>query len=235
MLNFCIQSLLREYGWEFLKQVALSHPVRTTRAILNSGKLDYDSEMISTFNGKTVPIFEGDKSIVGVGYCLKPLEPKCISGRFNHDCFYLEKHLYSKNENIPQCCKDCLIKDFGKMALNNDSAFYIMTSAKDILFDMFEPALNDEKFSTGLFVLCRYSLKPFTLGMLASGIEGWQFPFEKGDCRDYKTWVNADEGIKNERTCITEQNEKRIKNFLNNNNSYPKKKFYKEANIFYPE
>ena len=202
--------------------------------MIHSGRLHYNGEMLSTFDGMSMSGFGDKKSIVGVGFCLKPLNPPCISGRFNHDCYYLEKLLTSGSMNIPNCCKGCLIKDFGTMALYANSAFYIMTSAQNILFDIFEPALNKRKFSKGLFVLCRYSFRPFIIGMMASGIDGLLFPFESGDCRDYKTWVKADVGIKNEQTCIIEQNENRIKNFLKNKESSPVKIFKKNGNIFYP-
>ena len=100
------------------------------------------------------------------------------------------------------------------MTLKTGAAFYIMTSAQDILLDLFTPALNEGRFSSGLFVLCRYSLRPFAVGLLASGIRGWLFPFETGDCRDYRTWLPADRGIKEERTEINEPNQKTIRELL---------------------
>jgi len=123
------------------------------------------------------------------------------------------------------------------MALKADAAFYIMTSAKDILLDVFTPALNEGRFSSGLFVLCRYSLRPFTVGLLVSGIRGWLFPFERGDCMDYKTWLLADRGVKEEQTSISEQNRTIIREILGNATKEPDplKKFKRQGNILCPE
>jgi hypothetical protein len=77
-----------------------------------------------------------------------------------------------------------------------------MTSARDILDDVFVPAMTGGTFTTGLFVLCRYSLQPFAVGLLASGISGRLFPLGAGDCCDYRTWLLADRGIKAEQTAV---------------------------------
>ena len=60
-----------------------------------------------------------------------------------------------------------------------------MTSARDILDDVYVPALEDRRFTTGLFVLCRYSFKPFAVGVVASGMSATLLPLNEGDCRDY--------------------------------------------------
>jgi hypothetical protein len=127
--------------------------------------------------------------------------------------------------------------EIGLLALKAGTAFYIMTSAKEILLDVYEPALKEKRFSTGLFVLCRYSLRPFTVGLLASGIRGWLLPYEAGDCEDYKTWLKADRGIKEDRTSISDKNQKIIRDILSNETntlSLPHK-FKKQGNIFYPK
>jgi hypothetical protein len=77
-----------------------------------------------------------------------------------------------------------------------------MTSARDILYDVFVPAIAGAAFPAGLFVLCRYSFQPFAVGLLASGISGTLIALEQGDCGDYRTWLLADRGIKNERTTV---------------------------------
>ena len=122
------------------------------------------------------------------------------------------------------------------MALKTGAAFYVMTSAKDILFDVFTPALDEGRFSSGLFVLCRYSLRPFAVGMLASGIRGWLFPFERGDCRDYRTWLQADRGIKEEQTEINEPNQRTIRALLANaaKEPTPDTRFERRGNVLYP-
>ena len=123
------------------------------------------------------------------------------------------------------------------MTLKAGAAFYIMTSAKDVLSDVFTPAINEGRFPSGLFVLCRYSLRPFAVGLLASGIRGLLLPFERGDCMDYKTWLLADRGVKDEQTSISEQNRKIIRELFDNVTKEPDspKKFKRQGNILCPE
>lgn len=236
MWEFFLHSLLREYGWHFLRRVAVPHPVRTTRAVLRSGVLDFSGDMTAICDEAPGRSLEGGRAIVGVGFCLKPMNPPCPSGRPNHDCHYLEHLLHSGAPDIPVCCRQCAIREIGLMTLKTGAAFYIMTSAKDILFDVFTPALDEGRFSSGLFVLCRYSLRPFAVGLLASGIRGWLFPFERGDCRDYKTWLQADRGIKEEQTEINEPNQETIRELLANaaKEPTPDTQFERRGNVLYP-
>jgi len=236
MLAFCSHSLFREYGWQFIRRVALPHPVRTARAIIDSGALDFSGNVTSISNEALDRSLEDASSIVGVGFCLKPMNPPCPSGRSNHDCHYLEHLLHFGASDIPVSCRQCAIKKIGIMTLKTGSAFYIMTSAKDILFDVFKPALDEGAFSLGLFMLCRYSMRPFAVGLLASGIRGWLFPFEKGDCQDYKTWLQADRGIKEDQTEINEPNQRTIRELLANaaKEPLPASQFERRGNVFYP-
>jgi TolA-binding protein len=236
MWKFCLHSLFRKYGWQFIGRIAAPHPVKTTRAVLDASSLDLSGDMTAIFH-KTHPRSLNDtKSIVGVGFCLKPINPLCPSGRANHDCLYLERLRPSEMSKIPPPCRRCAVGEIGIMALKMGAAFYIMTSARDILFDVFTPAIDEGRFSSGLFALCRYSLRPFAVGMLASGIQGWLFPFGKGDCRDYKTWLLADIGIKDEQTEIIESKQKMIMELLANTQKKPAygDQFEKQGNIFYP-
>ena len=105
---------------------------------------------------------------------------------------------------MPAACGECAIRELGEMTLAAGAVFYVMTSAKDILLDVYVPALEERRFRTGVFTLCRYSLRPFAVGCLASGVKARLIPFAKGDCSDYRTWLLADRGIKEERTEIAE-------------------------------
>ena len=236
MLAFCIQSLFREYGWQFLRRVAVPHPVRTTKAVIGASTLDFSDNMTALGTEGFGCGFGGSRSIVGLGFCLKPLNPPCPSGRSNHDCDYLENLLSSEAQIIPVSCQACAIREIGTQTLRTGAAFYIMTSARDILFDLFTPALNGGRFTSGLFLLCRYSLRPFAVGLMASGIRGWLFPFDKGDCRDYRTWLQADRGVKDEQTGINELNRKSIAELLAKavREPLPAKQFEKRGNILYP-
>jgi hypothetical protein len=77
-----------------------------------------------------------------------------------------------------------------------------MTSARDILDDVYVPALERAQFTAGVFLLCRYSFRPFAAGLLASGMRARLLPFDSGDCRDYRTWLLADRGVKREQTAV---------------------------------
>lgn len=214
MWAFCLRSFVREYGWSFLHRISLPHPIRTTKAFLKAGALDISGNMIDISSGVPTLNLRGEGSIVGVGFCMKPKNPPCISGRSDHDCHYLEHLLQYSTTNIPECCRICTIREIGLMTLQAGAAFYIMTSAQHILNDVFIPALDERRFAAGLFVLCRYSLRPFAVGMIASGIRGLMFPYENGDCRDYKTWLRADRGIKEDQTEINESNQQTISRLL---------------------
>ena len=111
-----------------------------------------------------------------------------------------------------------------------------MTSARDILTDVFAPSLRKPRFTSGLFVLCRYSVQPFAAGMLASGIRGWIFQFHQGGCRDYGSWLMADRGIKKEQTAIHDSTQTEINEILKNasRESMPAARFKKRGNVFFP-
>ena len=200
MVSFCFHSILRPYGWRFLWRVALPHPVKTARALAGLRRLEDTGERMDVpAVGVPACSFDGTPSLVGVGFCLKPFA--CPSGRFNHDCRCLE--VPKPERSIPACCRICEIRSLGEAALKAGAAFYIMTSARDILYDVFVPALRDRRFTSALFLLCRYSFQPFALGMMVAGIRGSLHPFATGDCRDYRTWHRADGGIKGEQTAMS--------------------------------
>ena len=237
MLNFCLQSLFREYGWSFIRHVVVPHPLKTAKAVLRSSRRDFSGDMMATSDEDPGQTLGGPRSIVGVGVCLKPMDPPCLSGRSNHDCQYLEHLLPAGTREIPECCRQCAIRKIGLAALKTGAAFYVMTSAKDILHELFLPGLKENRFTSGVFVLCRYSLRPFAVGLLAAGIHGWLLPFEQGDCRDYKTWLLADRGIKDERTSISTQNQGIISELLADVTKEPDLigKYKREGNILYLE
>jgi hypothetical protein len=144
----------------------------------------------------------GKRSLIGLGFCLKPLDPPCPSGRPNHDCQYFEENQYIQVKTIPLPCQGCMIRKIGLSALRCRSSFYIMTSAKDILNDFLLPSIRDDRFSAALLGLCHYSSEPFKIALLICSIEAILFSFTEGECRDFRTWDLADKGIKDERTAL---------------------------------
>lgn len=236
--RFSFRSILREYGREFIINVVLRHPIKTLKGIhkyrIFNSQDDPTDHLITPLK-----ISEqwkgGEHSIVGVGFCLKPLNPVCVSGRANHNCFFFERHLHVMNRSTPECCSNCSIKHIGLLTLATGSSFYIMTSAKDILFDVLLPSIETDKYSNGLFVICRYSFEPFKFALSISGIESYLFPYEIGDCKDYKSWLSADVGIKDEQTELNGRDCSTIKEILTHSamkNSI-QCKFEKKGNIFY--
>ncbi len=217
MLNFCLHSLFHEYGADFLKRVALRHPVRLMRALRVSAGLGEDQSTpyeVPPGGPESGELTVGDSTIVGLGFCLKPMDPPCISGRPNHDCHYFENRYGLEDSNLPACCEECVIRKIGEKALEAGASFYIMTSARDILFDVYLPSLDDHRFETGVFALCRYSIRPFSVPLITAGFRAWLFPYERGDCTDYGTWLLADQGIKKEQTNLMEEDLKAICDLL---------------------
>lgn len=237
MWAFCVQSLFREYGWQFFLRIAVPHPVRTIKAVIGASALGFSGDMTTICPEGPKCSFGGARSVVALGFCLKPMNPPCPSGRFNHECNHLENLLGSDAQDIPASCQQCAIREIGLMTLRTGTAFYIMTSARDILLDVFAPALKGWKFTSGIFVLCCYSLRPFAVGLLASRIRGWLFPFDKGDCRDYRTWLQADRGVKDEQTRINEPNRKAISELLGiaAREAPIATQFERRGNVLYPK
>jgi hypothetical protein len=202
MWTFCLRSLFREYGWRFAAKVAVRHPIRTLRGFREAANLDATGGGIVAVGDPTAGPPAGPPPVVGAGFCLKPVTPPCPSGRANHDCACLEHHAELDPTSLPAPCGPCAIRAIGTDALRAGAAFYVMTSAGDILDDVFVPAMAGKGFTTGLFVMCRYSFRPFALGLLASGMGGQLLPLGGGDCRDYQTWLLADRGIKADQTTV---------------------------------
>lgn len=235
--DFSVNSLFRDYGRAFLYRIVLKHPVKTITGIRKYQKLNSKKFISGKISSDKQPVemhVINSKSIIGVGFCLKPLDPLCISGRANHNCKYFESDLYLQKDKEPLCCKSCIIKKIGLWALSSGSSFYVMTSAMDILYDMIVPSIKSEKFSNGLFCICKFSFEPLKIAFLIAGIESNLFPFVSGDCREYKTWLKADIGIKNEQTVMNMRDINLIKNKLSMSEEGLNKKFIKEGNIFYP-
>jgi len=236
MWDFCLQSLFREYGWQFFGRVALPHPLRTARAVLDSGALDESAPAIGVPAGEHAPGLGGGRSIVGLGFCLKPMVPLCPSGRPNHDCQFLENLPRSGGQPISAACGGCAIREIGLLALHAGAALYIMTSARDILLDVFVAALDQGRFTSGAFALCGYSVRPFAVGLLASGMRGWLLPFANGDCRDYTTWLRADRGVKDEQTILDAPTHRTLRALLEDaaTRKTPATRFERRGHVLYP-
>jgi hypothetical protein len=234
MWVFCLRSLVREYGWHFAVRVVVRRPFRTRRAFREAARLHTADGGASVGALASPGDAIGSPSIVGAGFCLKPINPPCPSGRANHDCRALENAARPDAASLPLPCRPCAIRAIGTDALRAGSAFYVMTSARDILDDVFVPAIARRTFTTGLFVLCRYSFKPFALGLLASGMSGRLLPLDQGDCRDYRTWLLADGGIKDEQTTVAAAEMANVSKALGAPSPPGARRFERHGNILFP-
>ncbi len=235
--SFCLRSVFKEYGKTFLLKVVVPHPMKTLKGVRNYAQFSARNPSTgSTLIPKeSEPLWAGGKgSVVGIGFCAKPLEPSCISGRANHNCAYFENHLHLSKDPVPKPCQNCLVREVGSMALSSKSNFYIMTSAKDILSDLFLPALNLHTFTKALLGLCQYSFEPFKIALFISGIDALLFPFETGACDNYRTWRQADKGIKDTQTQLRDRDLETIRTKLLNSTHRlnPGLKYKNVGNIF---
>jgi len=222
LLVFCFRSLYREYGSAFLVRVILAHPVATLRGVAR-----YTRERASTpaiWRG-------GEASLVGIGFCLKPVTPACPAGRASHRCQFFENG--AGESSAP--CRDCLVRAIGQKALACASAVYVMTSAHDILHDVLLPALLHRRFRGAVLTMCRYSFEPMRLALAICGIEARLVPFLHGDCRDYSAWRRADTGDKPEQTYLDDSNLRELTATLSDAApGAPTRRFQRVGNIYEP-
>ena len=230
MLMFSLQSLFRAYGWKFIYRVALPHPLKTLEALWALRRLEVAGDVMDvSVNGMSSPDIKGPHALVGVGFCLKPIS--CPSGRFNHDCGCLES---AGLACVTADCAECEIRKQAEGALKTGRSFYIMTSAQDILYDVLLPSLEGGRFTSGIFLICRYSFHPFAMGLMIAGIRGRLIAFSSGDCRDYRTWVQADIGIKEEQTVFSEEVRRHLEISHGTDAAISSSRFEKSGHIWTP-
>lgn len=222
LLAFCFRSLYREYGSAFLVRVILAHPVATVLGIARYAR------------GRTSTPAHwpgGEGSLIGIGFCLKPLTPACPAGRANHRCQVFEVGFGED----PAPCRDCPIRAIGQQALASGSAVYVMTSAHDLLLDVLLPALRRRRFRSAVLTLCRYSFEPMSLALAICGIQARLVPFLHGDCRDYSAWRRADIGDKPEQTLLDETSLVDLTRTLSGAaQDTPARRFQRVGNIYEP-
>jgi len=226
LLIFCLRSLCKEYGVAFLRRVMLAHPLATLRGMVRF--LRQPSAGPAAWRG-------GAGSLVGVGFCLKPLVPACPSGRANHDCAFFESDLQLDEDAWPAPCRECLIRVVGGQALASASTLYVMTSAQDILFDVLLPALEARRFHRALLTICRFSFEPIRLALAIAAVEAQLIPFVHGDCREYATWRRADIGDKPEQTTLEQAGVRELQQTLSSAaRDDPPPRFRKSGHLFEP-
>ena len=222
--DFSFRSLSHRYGRTFLRKIVFRHPFRTLTGHFTYRRLVkrecIEGPVTFLFPGleedlqRMVAKVEGS-SLVALGYCQKNLaDGGCPAGRFNHHCLYLAQPDLSKPRKTPLVCRECDIKTIGTKALMAGANVYIMTTALDILHDIFVPCLEQRRFHFVILCVCPYSVHPVVLPLHICGVEGFVIQFDSGYCADYGQWSLADKGIKNERTFMSLEARNKILDFL---------------------
>lgn len=251
--EFGVRSLPREYAWLFFLKAGLAHPVKAVRGfqryrrfIRNRSGLAGDPPSFLAVPDEDVfrqgAEFAGSRPLVGLGFCLKPVDPdnpstSCPSGRANHECLYLEK-----GETKPVCA-DCTIRDVGSRCLVGGCPVYIMTSAKDIARDFLIPQVSRGAFPSAVLLLCSYSVQAIVLPLFICDVDALLLAYAAGSCADYGQWLEADRGVKPERTEFAGESEEKLLAFLERLGTKEWKegarrkgrRFVRGGNIFYPD
>jgi hypothetical protein len=226
--EFSFRSLTRLYGRIFLRDIVLQHPLRTLEGVLAYQRFSRQGwspgEVTHLYTGTQADlqteIAEADGGfLVALGFCQKPLGPPgsgCPAGRFTHQCYVLVGNdvLEAQVERLPLPCRECDVRLIGTAALRAGAAVYIMTSAADIARQLFIPTLERDRFRYGLFLQCPYSIPAMALPLLICGIRSVLVGYAEGDCRDYPQFLLADEGTKDERTCLNPLAQAYVLDFL---------------------
>ena len=201
--EFSARSVRLPYGRLFLTAVVLRHPYRTL-----AGLHAYRHRVLPARLADVAAVHVDSRAdflagladagwVVGMGFCEKPMDPPCPSGRFNHRCRLLEEPALPA---LPAPCGECRIREIAHHALAAGAALYIMTSAEDIARDLLLMSMRKAQMAGAVLSVCPYSVPPLSLAMAICGMRGWVLPYARGDCRDFAAWLRADRGVKDERT-----------------------------------
>jgi hypothetical protein len=250
--EFGIHSLAREYAWLFFRKAVLAHPLKAVRGLRRYQRFilnrpDRAGDAPSSLAVPDEDVFRrgaesaGSRPLVGLGFCLKPVDPatpstSCPSGRANHECLYLEKG------KMRPACADCVIRDIGSRCLAGGCPVYIMTSAKDIARDLLIPQVNRGAFPSAVLLLCPYSVQAIIPPLFICDMDVLLLTYAAGSCADYGQWLGADRGIKPERTRFAGEPEEELFALLERLEAKEWKegarrkgrRFVRGGNIFYP-
>ncbi len=190
--EFGLRSLSRKVGWKILTKIFFLHPIRSIKALSlykegNICILDYieESNLLNT-------------DIIIGGYCQKPTMTQCPAGHFTHFCYYAETLKMEKS------CKKCSLLPLVNMAIKHNKAIYIMTTAEDLIDDIFYPGIiGCLPFKRYLTFICAYTAHLFYFASIVANINGSFFYYIKGACKNYKEFLIAEKGIKKKQTSIS--------------------------------
>jgi hypothetical protein len=240
--DFSLHSLSRAYGRLFLASAVLRHPIHTLRG-LKAYRLhtrparEKSIAPVGMVIDKDILLESANEDlVVGMGYCQKPFDPMCPSGRFNHRCWYLTQR---STASLPEACSACRIREIAEHALPAGAAMHIMTSAVDIAHDLLLPGLRGSVSRSVILSICPYSVAPMTLAMNICRVQGLVLPYREGACADFAEWVRADEGDKPEQTCLSTHGHRNLLDLLDrfaqhrSSGRLPEPSHYEEAGHLY--
>lgn len=255
--EFSFRSLLKDYGLLFIFKVFLRHPLKSSFGLIQYRKIrkrfkedDTVSLLKTTRNSFLDQIVERDEGIlVALGYCQKPIKNNgnskgCPSGLFNHDCLFLSTlDLKNPKADFPAPeCRTCEIGILGKKTLCAGGFIHIMTSARDMIYDIFLPSIKEKRFSHAIFLICPYSAEPIILPLLICDIKSILVKYTKGECRDFDDFTKADRGLKGERTSTDKSSMNEIHHILDYIISFREReqlpspsRFERTGNLFAPK
>ena len=193
--EFGIRSLGRQLGVEVVARLLFCHPIKSTK-----GFFRYRHYLAENKEG-VIPHMETNSYphlVVMGAYCQKPREEDpCPAGRFNHRCHFIE------TLTVYPACGHCDLRRMAELAMLLGCRFYIMTSALNLLQDVFLPAISEKAFSHYLVMICPYAKELFLFPALVSGMKGWTLTIAKGSCQNYREFLLADKGHKPRQTHLS--------------------------------
>ena len=201
--EFSLHSLWRPYGRLFFRSVLLRHPwralagLRTYRRRIRPGRRPGYSPIGEVSPEALEAELASSEWVLGVGFCEKPLDPPCPSGRFNHRCWLLAQ---PDADTPPAACQRCRIREVAMHALPAGATVHVMTSAVDFAHDVLLPGLRSGCVRPVVLSICPFSVPPITLALTICGFRGLALSYTPGVCQDFVAWVRADEGFKPEQT-----------------------------------
>ena len=193
--EFGIRSMGCRLGMEVVARLLFCHPVKSSK-----GFFRYRHYLAKNKEWLTPHIETNSYPhlVVMGAYCQKPREGNtCPAGRFNHRCHFIQ------TLTVYPACRHCDLRKMAELAMLLGCHFYIMTSALNLLRDVFLPAIREKAFSHFLVMICPYAKELFLFPAFVSEMKGWTLIIAKGSCPNYKEFLLADKGHKSRQTHLS--------------------------------
>jgi hypothetical protein len=199
--EFSWRSLNQSYARTVLRRVVARYPGRTlsgVRAYRQWVRSGHGLGPVSPVGGDAAQIAKGARLLVAPGFCQKPLA--CPAGRFAPDCRVFDAPL--RPARLQPACVGCAVRALGERALAAGASLYLMTSAQQIAYDLFLPALAGHGFQHAVLNVCPLSVQPMALMLFICRMRALLLAYGRGACDTHARWLAADRGDKPERTVL---------------------------------